>query len=131
MTQTADPLPPVLRLSTAIGTRAWAIAGAGGRLDPLRGLALSLLFATGVVGLVAAAGTFHDGQIDPKTGGLDGPLTALWAGVVGTAEVGLGTVLLASLRPLALHRRRRSALLSWQAFLGLAVLATRNHRAVR
>ena len=30
MTQTADPLPPVLRLSTAIGTRAWAIAGAGG-----------------------------------------------------------------------------------------------------
>ncbi len=98
-----------------------ALAGLGGRTSPLRSLALPLGLALGVLGLTVAVGLGHDGLIDPKTGLADRPLTVVWATVLGTAEAGLAATVLASLRPLALHRRRRSSLVTWAAFLALTV----------
>lgn len=99
-----------------------ALAGSGRRPGPLQGFAVSLLMGLGVLGLVLAVGTYHEGSLDPKTGFPDGALTATWAAVIGTAEAALGAVVLASLRPLALHRRRRSTLVTWYVFLGLVVV---------
>ncbi len=98
-----------------------ALAGLGGRTGPLRSLAVPLVLALGVLGLTVGIGQVHDGLIDPKTGLADRALTAWWSALVGTAEAGLAATVLASLRPLALHRRRRSTLVTWAVFLTLLV----------
>ncbi|PAP76886.1 PP2C family protein-serine/threonine phosphatase [Rubrivirga marina] len=109
----------------AVGAAAalyFALAGTGGRTGPLRSLAVPFGLGLGVLVLTLAVGAGFDGYIDPKTGLPDRTLTVVWAAVLGTSEAALGATLLASLRPLALHGRRRSTLLLWATFLGLTVL---------
>ena len=91
---------------------------------PLQTLAVPLAVALGVLGLTAAAAALDGGAIDPKTALPMTRATALWAGLVGGAETGLAVVVLASLRPLALHRRQRATVVAWTALLGLGVTAS-------
>lgn len=100
-----------------------ALAGSGERPGALRSLAVPFGFGLGVLALTLAVGASFEGHIDPKTGLPDRPLTVVWAAILGTSEAALGATVLASLRPLALHRRRRSTLWTWGAFLGLTVLS--------
>ena len=103
----------------AAGALYLALAGPGGRTGPLRSLAVPLGLALGVLGLTVAVGTGYEGSIDPKTSLPDRPLTVVWAAVLGTSEAALGAAVLASLRPLVLHGRRRSTLVTWALFLAI------------
>lgn len=90
---------------------------------PLQTLTVPLAFALGVLATTVIAAATHDGSIDPKTAlPADSP-TAMWTAVLGGAELGLAVVVLASLRPLALHRRRQPTAVAWGALLGLAATA--------
>lgn len=99
-----------------------AFAGLGGRTDPLRSLAVPLALSGAVLTLILVVGSLHAGSIDPKTGLPGLPLTAFLGSIIGTAETVLAAVLMASLRPLALHRRKRATLVTWGVFLGLVTV---------
>ena len=88
---------------------------------PLQALAVPLAVAVGVLALVASLGALHDGMIDPKTSLPATPRTTVWAGAVGLAEAALSLIVLVSLRPLVLHRRRRAAVWAWGALLVLGL----------
>lgn len=90
---------------------------------PLQTLAVPLAFGLGVLAMTAIAAASHQGTLDPKTAMPSDPATALWTGILGGAELGLAVVVLASLRPLALHRRRQPTAVAWGVLLGLSVVA--------
>ncbi len=87
----------------------------------LRALSVPLAAAVAVLGLAVAAGLVDRGALDPKTALPTTLATAGWAGVVGLAEAGLAAVVLASLRPLVLHRRRPATVWAWLALLVLGL----------
>ena len=105
-----------------LGYLALAVPRASGA-GSLRALSVPLGAAVAVLGLTVAAGMLDRGAIDPKTALPTSLATAWWAGVVGLAEAGLAAVVLASLRPLVLHRRRQATVWVWAALLVLGVAA--------
>ena len=100
----------------ALGYAATSGPRAGG---PLRALSVPLAVALAVLGVTVAAGLADRGAIDPKTS-LPTTVAAVgWAGAVGVAHAALAVVVLAWLRPLALHRRRRATAWLWGLLLAL------------
>ena len=107
-------------LAVVLGYAALAVPRAPGT-GALRALSVPLAAALAVLGLTAAAGLIDRGALDPKTVLPTTLATAGWAGVVGLAEAGLAVVVLASLRPLVLHRRRSATVWAWAALLALGL----------
>ncbi len=89
----------------------------------LRSLSAPLALALAVLGLTVVAGVLHTGLVDPKTSLPATSETAVWTAVVGLAEAALAVVVLAFLRPLVLHRRRRATVWAWIALLVLMLCA--------
>ena len=110
----------VAAAALALAYLALAVPRASGD-GALRALAVPLALALGVAGLAAAAGLLDRGAVDPKTALPTTTATVAWATVVGLAETGLAAVVLASLRPLVLHRRRPATVWAWAAFLVLGL----------
>ena len=97
----------------------WAALSGPRAGGPLRALSVPLAVALGVLALTAAAGLLDRGALDPKTALPTAPATAAWGAVVGLAHAALAVVLLAWLRPLVLHRRRRAVVWAWGALAAL------------
>ncbi|WP_412068274.1 PP2C family protein-serine/threonine phosphatase [Rubrivirga sp. IMCC43871] len=110
----------VVALAAGVGLY---VAVVGERRGALRAFAVPLALAIAVLGLGLAVGGLHDGMIDPKTRLPVRSATAVWAAILGAAEAGLAAVVLASLRPLALHRGRRATVALWRVFGVLVIVA--------
>ncbi|WP_424520611.1 hypothetical protein, partial [Rubrivirga sp.] len=90
---------------------------------PLQTLAVPLAVSLAVLGFTIAVAVTHDGTIDPKTALPADTETGLWGAGIGLAELGLSIIVLTSLRPLVLHRRRQATSRTWVVLLGLLVVA--------
>ncbi|MEM0961176.1 MAG: hypothetical protein AAGK21_01390, partial [Bacteroidota bacterium] len=90
---------------------------------PLQTIAVPLALSLGALGLTALAAATHDGIVDPKTALPMGTAANVWTATLGTVEVVLAAVVLSSLRPLALHRRRRPTNVAWGILLTLILVS--------
>ncbi len=114
----------VLDLLAILGTGALYGAVARPRsMGPLQTLAVPFAVALAVLGFTAVVAAVHDGTIDPKTALPIDRETAMWGAGVALAELGLSIIVLSSLRPLVLHRRRRATSTTWAVLLLLGLTA--------